>query len=238
MKNIPFSILFYLLFILFSCNKEHSVNTIKQKLNEFDTLTINSVFDIEITQDSLNFIEITGMEKILSKILISNKNGNLILKNTFKGNWLYPKKNKIQINLHTDGLKLIRSYETSRIHSSNALTGDEIGLIMASKLNEADLELNCNNFYYWNNFPCGGKISLKGNVNNLKLWNVALMSIDAKELTCQNAIVENSSKGYCKLTCLQQLNCALKGEGDIFLWGNPPNISISEQSSTGKLIIQ
>ena len=151
---------------------------------------------------------------------------------------MHPSNNKIKVRLHTNGLHMIQANETCNIRSTNALTSDEIGMIMTSKLNEADLQLDCNTFYYWNNFPCGGKITLSGQVNDLKLWNVALMAVDAKALTCQTALVENASKGDCKLTCLQQITCALKGEGNIYLWGNPPSITVTEQSASGKLIKQ
>lgn len=223
---------------ILSCKKQLSNTNLYLELTEFDTLTLNSVFEVELTQDTVNFIELNGSTKIIEKIEAINNNGNLSLTNNYNGNWLYPRNNKIVIRLHTNGLKLIKANETCNIRSTNALTGSEIGLIMTSKLNEATLQLNCGTFYYWNNFPCGGKINLSGQVNSLKLWNVALMTVDAKELTSQTAIVENSSKGDCKLTCLQELTCALKGEGNIYLRGNPVNVTITEQSSTGKLLKQ
>jgi hypothetical protein len=236
MKNkYLFTVIF---FTLLSCKKQLSTTTIQRELSEFDTVTFNSVYDVEITQDTANFMEIIGATQIVEKIDVNVSNGNLILTTDYHGNWMHPSNNKISIRLHTNGLHFIKANETCNIRSTNALSGDEIGLVMTSKLNGAELKLNCNSFYYWNNFPCGGKITLSGQVNNLKLWNVALMAVDAQALTCQNALVENGSKGDCKLTCLQQLTCALRGEGNIYLWGNPPNVTISEQSNTGKLIKQ
>jgi hypothetical protein len=223
---------------LISCEKENIDATSILPLNAYDTLTLNSVFDVELIQDTVNAIEISGTARSIEKILIEQENGHLKLTNTYKGNFLHPSKNKIQIKLHTDGIRLIKANETCYIHSSIPLTGEEIGLVMASKLNEANLVLNCGSFYYWNNFPCGGKITLSGETNDLKLWNVALMTVDAQALTCKTALVENASKGDCKVTCLEQLTCALRGEGNIYLWGNPPNITVIEQSSEGQLIKQ
>jgi len=227
-----------LLLLLLSCKKQFSTSTIFRELSEFDTLILNSVYEVELTQDSINFIEISGATKIVGKIDVVNTNNSLTLITNYHGNWMHPSTNKIKVRLHTNGLQFIKANETCNIHSTNALTGEEIGLVMTSKLNEAELKLNCTTFYYWNNFPCGGKITLSGQATILKLWNVALMSVDAQALTCQTALVENASKGDCKLTCLQQLTCALKGEGNIYLWGNTANVTITEQTSTGKLIKQ
>jgi hypothetical protein len=237
MKN-KFWFILILLLPLFSCKKELSTTTLTRELSDFDTLILNSVYEVELTQDTVNVIELIGATKIIEKIDISNTKGNLSLTTNYQGSWLYPENNKITVRIHTNGIHLIKANETCNIISINALTGNEIGLIMTSKLNEASLKLNCGTFYYWNNFPCGGKITLSGQVSNLKLWNVALMAVDAQALTCQTALVKNGSKGDCKLTCVQQLICALQGEGNIYLWGNPPSVIITEQSSTGKLIKQ
>lgn len=223
---------------LISCKKEQTESKRIVPLNTFDTLTLNSVFDVELIQDTMNSIEILGAERFIQNVFIEQENGHLKLTNTSKGNFLQPSKNKIQLKIHTDGIHLIKANETCYIHSSTPLTGEEIGLVMASKLNEANLVLDCDSFYYWNNFPCGGKITLAGNVNDLKLWNVALMAVDAQALTSNTALVENGSKGDIKLTCMQQLTCALRGEGNIYLWGNPATVTVLEESSTGKLIKQ
>ena len=77
------------------------------------------------------------------------------------------------------------------IKTSNPITSNEFGLVLMGKVNHANLELDCNNFYYWNNFPCGGNLTLYGKTNILDLWNFAIMSIDAKNLIAQNAKIEN-----------------------------------------------
>lgn len=226
------------LLLLLSCKKEFTSLTKTYELDHFDTLTLNSVFDVQLIQDTVNVIELTGAARILEKVTIENNNGHLKLKNTYRGKFLHPKNNKINIRLHTDGIRFIKANETCFIHNVTPLTGDEIGLVMAGKLNEANLVINCRTFYYWNNFPCGGRITLSGAVNSLKIWNYALMAIDAKGLICQHALVENSSKGDCWVNCLEQLTCAIRGNGHIYLWGNPPSVTITEQNSMGKLIKQ
>jgi hypothetical protein len=214
------------------------IEVIEQSLAEFDTITFNSAFEVYLIQGNENIIKIEGAEKIIKKVDFSISNNTLILKNNFKGSWLYPNKNKIKLYITVNRLSRIKALETCNIQTMNTLIGTEIGLVMASKLNEATLDVNCNTFYYWNNFPCGGKIKLSGIVNELKIWNIALMAVDAKDLVSNYVLISNSSKGDCKVNCLQYLTYSILGEGNIYLYGNPQTIVKVEESSTGKLIIQ
>jgi hypothetical protein len=225
-------------FLVVSCQKSMEYQTINKSLDEFDTLTLKSVFTVELIQGTENSISIEGAKKIIEKVDIHIENNTLTLVNKFKGNWIYPKKNKIKIVLTVNGLTRINANETCNIKTLNTLTGDEIGLVMTSKLNEATLDVNCSNFFYWNNFPCGGKIVLSGSTNALNMWNVALMSVDAKALTTNIAMIENASKGDCKVNCLQKLTYKISGEGNIYVSGNPIEVIKIEESSTGKVIFE
>ena len=68
-------------------------------LEEFDTLTLNSVFNVELIQGTTNSISIEGAEKIIEKVDFNIENNTLTLLNNFKGYWIYPKKNKITVKL-------------------------------------------------------------------------------------------------------------------------------------------
>ncbi len=111
-----------------------------------------------------------------------------------------------------------------------------MNLAWFQKANQANLELACNSFYYWNNFPTGGKLTLTGAVDILTLWNTAIMSVDAKELTARSALVDNSSKENCEITVLEKLEYSISGVGDIHLYGSPREIIENEISSSGRLI--
>jgi hypothetical protein len=238
MKTLLFTTLFIWAFVIASCEKSMQTVSIQHELLEFDTVTFNSVFEVTLKQDTFNQLKIEGADKIVKDIAFDITNGHLTLKNNYKGNWVHPKNNKIKIFLTTNGLSRINANETCNIQSINTLTGGEIGLVMTSKLNEATLKVNCNSFYYWNNFPCGGKITLSGIANELKLWNVALMQVDAAELVCNIARIENASKGACKINCIQKLVYSITGEGNIYASGHPAEIVPMEISSSGQLILQ
>ena len=84
--------------------------------------------------------------------------------------------------------------ESCEVSNLGTLKGIELGITCASKLNEAKLNLDYSTIYYWNNFPCGGKLELSGTCTFLKIWNFALMQVDAKNLITNHVLVENSGK--------------------------------------------
>lgn len=238
MKKGIFILLLITAFANHSCKKQLAKESFEKTLEEFDSLVLNSVFEVHLIQGSKNKIKIDGAKKIIEKLTISIENNTLTIENQFKGNWMHPSKNKVVVFITVNKLAKITANETCNILTDNTLIGDEIGLVLTSKLNQATLDLNCETFYYWNNFPCGGKITLTGNTNVLKIWNVALMAVDASALHTNTALIENASKGDCRIFSTQSLTYKLSGEGDLYLKGNPPEIIKLEESSSGTLILE
>jgi hypothetical protein len=231
---ILFLPLLALLFV--RCNKEKPTETVQISLSEFDTLTLNSVFDVYLIQGDSNFVTLEGNPKVIEKVRAEVTNNTLNVYNDFSGKWLHPSNNRIKLTITTNGLTRINSGETCNIQTLNTLTGNEIGIVMTSKLNQATLDINCNSFYFWNNFPCGGKLTLRGNTHELKIWSVALMAVDAKDLTADIATLENKSKGDISATVTQFVHYKIGGSGNIQLWGHPTNLVDTGSDGDGKLI--
>ena len=101
---------------------------------------------------------------------------------------------------------------------------------------EADLELNCDVFYYWNN-PNGSYMKLRGQVDELKLWNSGLSQVDASELQTRYALVDTGSQGPCRVRPSETLEYSITGIGDIYCAGNPPSIILRQKTGDGQLIL-
>ena len=231
---------FYILLICFflsACKKsEEDQVSIEKTLTFFNVLNLQSSFEIYLIQDTVFRIRIEGEGKIVNNINISYMDSILTIKNDSKLSWLNPKNNKIKLFIHLNELKKIIVDETCNITSQNTLTTDELGIIMSSKLNEAELTVDCNTFYYWNNQPCGGKLKLHGKTNQLKIWNFALMAVDASDLSANRVLVENSSKGDCRIKAISEIEYSIFGEGNIYLYGNPADIIQKAVTSSGQFI--
>jgi len=225
------------LILLFSCKKHEPVTT-EHTVSEFDTLVLSDVFDVNLIQGTENRVKITGSKQFIDDISWENKDNTLTFHNNAKGKWLHPKTNKIKLEITVNGLAKIVANESCNIKSLNTLIGDEIGLVLKSKLNHAALDVYCNTFYYWNNFPSGGTLNLSGFCHSLKLWNYALMQIDARELESTVALVENTSKGDVALWVHDSITYRILGTGNIRVIGYPSFQLNSGSSGSGDFILQ
>lgn len=236
--KLRFTYVSVLLLLLFSCEKNNDMKivTVEKYLPHFEEIVLHSVFIVYLEQDSVFSIKITGNEDFVENIDYYIEDKVLNITNEFKFKWLRPKDNKVSLYISSDSLKKITAGQTCYIETVNAIKSDEIGLIFTGKLNQAQLELDCNIFFYWNNFPCGGRLTLTGNSKYLRIWNCALMAVDASNLSTDNALVENSSQGVCKVRVNNTLEYSIYGEGDIYLYGTPNQIIEGEITSSGTLI--
>jgi hypothetical protein len=236
--------LFGLAIILTSCGKnglfsifDDSENLVDKTINlgNFNYLKLESVFEVYLTQDTSNSLTIEGDESIIAKVSANLNDSVLEISNSYKAKWLKPKSNKVKLYLKFKVLKRIDIIETCNVQSENAITGEGLGVIFEDKLSEANLNLNCKSFYYWNNHPCGGKLTLSGNTEKLVIWNFALMSVDASNLTATEVSIENHAQGNCWVRPVNSLTFSIFGTGNIYYYGNPARIDTGEITSSGRL---
>ena len=220
-----------------SCNKENT-ETLNIPVSGFNTLTLDDRFDVVLTQGTVEELKVTGHPALTKNVSIDQEGTELHIRSKGGSAWLRPGNNKVTLHITVKELKRININETCNVICSNALTGNEIGMVMTGKYAEAALQLNCNIFYFWNNFPCGGKVLLSGNVQQLKVWNHALMQIEAQELITQSCLIENNSKGTIRSVVQQSLTYKITGEGDIVIKGNPTNIQSLGDEGDGDLLFE
>jgi hypothetical protein len=230
-------ILFFVVSLL-SCQKEEQTEKLIQ-LSPFSKVVLNSTFEISLQEDSLYFIEVSGDEKLIDFVEYKVVGEELRLSNSKKYKWLQPTKNKIRIVIHSLPLAKVTSNEACNISTVNPITSEEFGLEVGGKLNNAQLELNCNVFFFWNNFPCGGKLELTGQTNQVKLWTDALYTVDARNLNAGYGNVINRSIGDINVQVNDRLDYSIHNKGDINLYGNPSEIfELEARTSSGKLMRQ
>ncbi len=242
MRKILLILLLFLSF--FSCRKTIDCigNTGKKviyqyEISDFDTLVVNNNFEINLVQDTVNKLIVSAYKKYADALTYSISDNSLFVDDTYNCKFTKPKKNKIRITLHVKRISLIRINAPSKIISEMPLiNSDEIGVIVIPKIFEADLNVNCRVFYFWNTHLNGGKMFLHGNSEYLKLWNTSLCAVDASDLNTQNAYIENNSKGDITVKPEKFLSCKILNSGNVYYIGNPETIILDDTLSSGKLI--
>lgn len=225
------------LLLILSCKKDDKADNIYYDLKPFSKIEINSTFDIFLKEDTLFSINIVGDKNIIESVTYFIDNDVLTIDNDRRFKWTTPKQNKIEIYISSMPLQRIYAHQTCFIKTLSPITSDEFGIVLSSKANEAELELNTKTVYYWNDFPCGGKLKLYGKTENLKIWNFAVMSVDAKDLFSNSAIVENNAKGDCIVNVTKRIEYSITGIGNIQLYGSPSEVVEKHVVSNGKLIM-
>jgi len=227
-------------FIFFNSCKKDGDELVERKepLPFFSKVQMHSTFDVYLIQDTVFSIKFVGAKKMIDDLTYTITDSTLSISNDFNPKWLNPKISKPAVYISCNNIEQVTLNEACMLRTVNPITSPNFGLIAANKLNEADLELNCQTFYYWNNAPCGGKITLRGNCTNLKIWNFALMAVDAKNLTASYALVENWAKADCHVKAIDKMEYSILGKGNIYLYSTPTELIEKQVTSTGKLIMQ
>lgn len=224
----------FILMLFFSCKKE--TTSIYSNLASFDKIELNDAFEVYLSESNIFSIEIVGDKNIIDHVNYNVDSGILSIDNKRKIKWLSPGKNGIKLYINSKPLSKVTASEGCNIQTITPITSNEFGIVLTGKANHATLDLDAKTFYYWNNFPCGGNLTLTGKSETLKLWNFALMSVNAKNLVSKYAIVENSSTGDCEVNVLNKFEYSIKGKGNIHLYGSPSEIVEDISSSSGRLI--
>jgi hypothetical protein len=231
-------IFFALTLVLLSCQRDKDISVRISAPEAFNKVELLDAFEVFVSEDTLYAVEILGDEKIISYVELRVEDSTLFISNDWNNKWLTPRRNQIKVVIHAPPLSRIVASEGCNVQTLSPITSDEFGLIMGGKVNEASLELDCTTFYFWNGFPSGGKLTLSGKTEILKIWSSAIMSVDARDLITEYAEVENKSQGDCAVHVVQRLEYLIAGTGDILLYGNPPEVVAKGDSSTGRLIRQ
>ena len=222
---------------LAACEQEPAPLVSTQALEPFNEIRLDDPFEVFLAEGDSYAVEVIGDESTIGAVNFTVTDSLLHISNSQKLRWRSPHKNSIKLYLTAPPLKQVLATEGCHIQTVTPITSREFGLILKGKANQAHLTLDTEIFYYWNTHPCGGKVTLSGQTETLKIWNIALMSVDARALSSHYALIENSSKGDCEVTVLKQLEYSIEGTGNILLHGNPATIMAKNETSTGRLVL-
>jgi hypothetical protein len=226
------------LLFLASCQKEEVITGSAKQTSAFDKIEIDGSFDVVWAEDSVFSVQFAADRIFFDALSYELNDGVLIIHDGKSPRWRNPEAKKPLVRISGNHLKQIYLRETCYLTSETPIKSDEFGLVAVSKLNMADIELDCKVFYYWNSHPCGGEIKLRGTTDELKIWNFAIMKVDASACRTRYAWVENSSKSDVLVNVQEQIDYAIGGKGNILVQGNPQKlVELKPATDSGKIIL-
>jgi len=136
--------------ILTSCFKDALWNagqdeSRKINLEEYNTIELNSIFDILLVQDTVNYAVVTCGKNIINNVEINEKNNVLNLSQKTDVNWTRTYKHTL-IELHFKLLSSIQINNSVKIESKSPIHSPFLTIQDNGDLSEVNLYINCNNF--------------------------------------------------------------------------------------------
>jgi hypothetical protein len=224
--------------LLSSCQKDEVLSGVIETTSPFEKIEVDGSFDVLLSEDSVFSVQFEADKSFFDALSFDVTDGVLRISDGKSPRWRNPGAKKPIVKIRGNQLREIKLLETCFLKSETPIKSDELGLVAFSKLNQAELELDCKVFYFWNNHPCGGEIKLRGKIDELKIWNFAIMRVDASACKTRYAWVENSSKADVLVDVNEQIDYAIGGKGNIYVEGNPAKIvELKPATDDGKLII-
>ncbi|MEM9050488.1 MAG: DUF2807 domain-containing protein [Bacteroidota bacterium] len=222
-------------FLVLSCGKEEDVVRTFE-LREFKKIEFDDSFQVVFHTSNDFRIIATGTERFTEDLDVIMDGDSVKVDNGARAAWLRPESNKVRLDIYCDSLSQIKANESCEMSTADTLRSKDLVVIVGSKLNIADLKVNCTVFGYYNVFPCSGIMTFSGKTNQLNIWNDALMEVAASNLKAENAFVENRSGSNCTINVSNSLQYSILNRGNILIQGNPLIIEEIDNSGEGDLV--
>lgn len=202
----------------------------------FKHIVITNSFDIVLKQQDDFSVTIDAPVELHDGVKVSIVNDTLTISDTNKFQWspsyIIPRVTfsfpnlpsiyvKAPVNIQTDG---ILKQTTFRI-----LTTAHTGSINLN-IDVTSLSITTGHTYD------SGVFTVTGQAGNASFWMRNSASLNAIDLDSDNVRITNNSRGDSYVRSNSKLRVTINSYGNVYYSGNPNEIVIDEQSSTGKLI--
>lgn len=213
--------------LIFSDKEE----TMTVETSGFNSLVTDGTFNIVLIQDSSNTVTLHGTNR-LDRIVLEVTNDTLFVedKNHLS---LEPGRNTLEI--HYTSLSYLLTRKSVQLTNSGTINGSRFYWDALGEIAEARLQLDYGNITICNSANTLGIINLKGQAENLIVFNRYGSTVNAAELSCSHAEVANESAGNIYVNARNTLVAYILGAGNIFYKGDP-GITIAEITGKGKVI--
>lgn len=187
----------------------------------FDLETINGIIsevhaDIQVTQDSLQKIEISAQENILDNLGLDVFEGMLTIDNK-----------KAMFNYEPITVKIsMRELRQLSIHGSGSIlttnTFDSCGSVALSISGSGSIKAGLREASTVTvNISGSGEIYLNGNARDQEIKVSGSGDIHAYAFRTQTTAVKISGSGDCEIQADSSLNVSVSGSGDVYFKGRP-----------------
>ncbi len=239
-KVVFYCILLLPLLYVTSCNKAlfNAGETVTKEVridSVFSSIDIENMFDITLVNDTVNKVLVTCGENLQPFVSITAKNGILYFNNSAKENWSRSYQ-KIKLEVHLTFGPRIDIHEPISLKTKGVFTCNNFSIIDFWKISEVDVNIDANFCGIYMSSDNFGYFKIKGKAQTADIWGWGSAYVMADSLVSQNCHVLQRGMADVHVNVSGQLSVSLEFTGNVYYTGNPAEIIIENQTSTGRLI--
>lgn len=240
---IHFIFIAFLFISLISCNKENqwdcfkktgSITSELRNLENFTAIELNDNINLNIIQDTINYISIKTGKNLMENIKTEIKNNTLYIKNINKCNWVRKLNQNIEATLHCCHLNHLIYKGYGKVTSGNTLKTDSLYIEFKDGAETVDLTIESP--VTWLVIHTGpGDMNIKGHSGCTYIYQNGYGFINAGELNSAFTFMRTNSMNNCHVNASEWLTAEITYIGNVYYYGNPKKIDVIENNK-GHLI--
>jgi hypothetical protein len=233
--------IFIFLILTISCSKQESCylssgrySEIKIQLNNFDRLYINGRINLDLIQDSSNYLILKGGENLINSVKIKNENNLLDIKDLNKCYWLRNYDNWINIELHYKNINYINPEIYGDMLFKNTCIQESLNIEVWNAAFDITGEVNLKKFIFRSHGGIVG-LHLRG-VSEYIYTYLHGSGPQHLENLCSDTVAVNHSSNQNIYICADSvLWVDINSSGNVYYKGNPQQ-KIVNYRGTGQVI--
>lgn len=243
MNSVKYSILFFLMFLLFGCDSKNAWDCVQtlgtgvvfqESVEQFHSITIQGHMDVVLVQDTLTQIKVETRENLADNIHFSITDGLLFIEEDSSCNILKDR-SYTTIYIHAPELRSIRNASTGTIRNEGIWVQDKMALISENHFDSA----------YYNNGVFDmhlevGDLSVLANGNSLfqlegtaEKADISFYSgsarLEAKTMQIQELEVYHRGYNHMLVFPVQAIRGEILNTGDVRAYNLPPIVEVDEK---------
>lgn len=233
----------FLLFIV-SCEKANfcdcvkrtgNTDTLEIEFEQIDTVQIYKMFNVFLVQDTINKAVVIGGENLLNLVEVNQSDNFLTINDNNICNFTRSYENKLDIYLHLSNLEGIILYGPSKIFSVDTLYFEKLLVRVFDEIGDVDITIENQHFWleYW---FATGNANIKGSTDFFEILSHGYAYIHAFDFESKIVHVNQNSTGNAEVFPTEYIDVKINDTGNIYYKGNPSEVKILEDNSSGELI--
>lgn len=212
-------------------NVKGSGNVITKTLEiqPFTALQIGGIFDVYITQGSVESVKIEADDNLIDYVKVENIKDALVLNSECEVNIKQPYTMKIHVTVKD--LKEITVNGIGDVQTEGSIRGNKL---VVEDSGVGDVKLNLEYDALELNYSAVGNIMMSGNVKNAMIDYSGVGDMNAFELKVQNLELDHTGVGDTEVFASESLDIEFAGVGDVYYKGSPTNKTI-EKNGIGEV---